>query len=257
MTIIAKILHGYWPILALLAIFASFSSLPWYLPRITRVSPHEKIARRSIYRELSFLNGRRPPVFVYNFSEDVRIPKGKIDWPHAGIDFAFYSQLQNSQLLVRNLEEAQLAFIPVPLGSWYRVSENHLDFRKDESYSRRNDDFRYYWSKLSSMLANVSTRKRVPHFVVFSYMCYCCSFEHIPEDIIILTFERFSVTGVIHEGMANAGCAMRCIVIPYFTVHSSELKVQKPLDLKQHLERRLLLSVFDIAKRRFVKSLRV
>lgn len=209
-------------------------------------SRHDLSSKQSIneskYIPLSFWENRPPRIYVYNISDSDRKLDNVSVWPHASIDFAFERQLQNSSLRVQNIEEADIAFLPIRFVSWYYIPKPYYYINDTKLYLQRNNEFRNYWVTLSNMLANETVRKRVRHFIVFSYVCYLCSFEHIPKDIIILTFERYSVTGAPEDKMTDAGCGMRCIVIPYFTTHSNETVIRKPLNIDKYLEQRHLLS---------------
>ncbi|EFC38091.1 predicted protein [Naegleria gruberi] len=117
---------------------------------------------------------------------------------------------------VNNIEEANIAYIPIPLVM------NFYDNIKKEG----EKDFLNLTEKIKSdfyneMIYNTEMEdnfEKVPHFVTYSFVSYRLSFSGIPKQVKIVTLENVAISGSPQNAWYDNGCQDRCLTIPYATI---------------------------------------
>lgn len=142
-------------------------------------------------------------VYIYDIPECMYVCKKNFDECCKTEDF-FFNEINNKCTKTDDICKADFAYIPAFLASFHY------------SNGRNQELFDNAWKKIK--LVSEEIRNKIPHFVVYSYVLINISFECIPKDIKILSYE--SEVSVIqsnksHDRLVNNGCHNRIIVIPY------------------------------------------
>ena len=189
--------------------------------------------------------GKLPKVFVYDSTRLFTEP-----WfpPWSEIESSFMN-IRHSELYVNRISQADVAFFPVFLASFYYKNLNQA-YRGEEldslawsmQYRRHNVLLQRAWRRWSKTLAPLSVRSKVKHFVVFSYVCYRCDFRFIPRDIQIVTVETFGSMGAPFDIRYDNGCYDRCITIPYALRKNARLLFSTNFTVSEYSARDCLIS---------------
>lgn len=163
--------------------------------------------------------------------------------PHTRLGRELYEQLLRSPTRVRHIEDADAAYFPVNMVSWYyNVGSVALDTYA--SYKARNAELEEAWAKWSERLPPPEVRSRIPHFVIWPYVFYNVNISFVPQDIFVLAYEDIGVGGAPAHASYENGCAQRCIVIPYL---SKSVHID-PARYEQYKSRKLISFVGSVIR---------
>ena len=216
-----------------------------------------------------FTDGDKPvKVYIYP-GFDGENEQQSWHYPHVHIDRHFIWQLRGSSMLVDDIEEADVAYIPLFLDSWYFLTadlENRPNNTWDATMEKTWDIMAETWdTKWEPQLASKEIRRKVPHFIIWSYVMYRSNFHFLPRDIHILAYENYGVTGEPDDISYDNGCADRCIVIPYPTFHSWAggydgqsyfSSIQGKVNLKSFLKRNFITMIGSMNRSTTLKRYR-
>ena len=144
-----------------------------------------------------------PLVYIYPFDSLVSTYKGFEEC--TDVEACFLENLRKFPQAKR-VEEADVAFFPLTLGS--------------KLHPHAGENVQYLWRrKYSKLIADVSVRRKVPHFLLCAYVLYKVNLSFIPGDCRVLSFETEVTFGPDHSG--DMGCGKRMITIPYILSQQS------------------------------------
>ena len=171
--------------------------------------------------------------------------------PHTRLGRELYEQLMRSPSRVRRIEDADAAYFPVNMVSWYyNVGSVALDTYA--SYKARNAELEEAWAKWSERLPPPEVRSRIPHFVIWPYVFYNVNISFVPQDIFVLAYEDIGVGSAPAHASYDNGCAQRCIVIPYL---SKSVHIE-PARYEQYKSRKLVSFVGSFIRSSATRSFR-
>lgn len=192
---------------------------------------------------------RQPRVYVYECEGlhcDVFDPV-----PHTRLERELYEQLLRSPSRVRNLEDADAAYFPVNMVSWYYNNYDGRVLDTYASYKARAAQLEEAWAKWSERLPPPEARARVPHFLIWPYVFYNVNISFVPRDIFVLAYEDVGVVGAPAHASYENGCANRCVVIPYLS-----RSVIDPARYEQYKSRTLVSFVGSVTRSSATRSFR-
>jgi hypothetical protein len=173
-------------------------------------------------------------IFIYNLEE----LEGLMDYFHnppseMNLYELYKSQLKKKFEVVQNIDDCDLAFIPIDFTKLFfgQVKENKwtelysllLDKTGIEDsvptsqpptigVDYKEDYLKFFWSNYVESFLNLSSGK--PHFLLYSYVLFEISFEPIPREIFILSYEKeVSIHNTVQT--LRLGTHNRVIPIPY------------------------------------------
>ncbi len=138
-------------------------------------------------------------VFTYRYGPEAPLPGFE---ECTAAETAFREQIERFYQ-ASSLDNADIAFIPVRAASLFYSFG--CDQRKFEKYVTEN---------YLNHIAPRHTRRKIPHFLIFSYVLVGVDFSFIPSDIKILAYES-EVTELNSAQLRDNGCGDRVITIPY------------------------------------------
>lgn len=153
-------------------------------------------------------------IYKYNISEQYMIPHTNFD-ECSEVEFLFMSEI-NKFKITDNINEADVAYIPIFLASHY-----HMNRTKQHAMDS------FWHNYFNKIIAPENVRKKIPHFVLYSYVLVDVDFSCIPKDIKILAYENEVTTIKNQSILSNNGCYDRIITIPYIlgSQHSFSKKI--------------------------------
>jgi len=173
--------------------------------------------------------------------------------PHTRLERELYNQLLLSPSRVRHIEDADAAYFPVNMVSWYyNNTDGSMPLVTYASYKSRNAELEEAWAKWSERLPPPEVRSRIPHFIIWPYVFYNVNISFVPQDIFVLAYENIGVGGAPAHASYENGCAQRCIIIPYF---SSSEDIDPPR-YEQYKSRKLVSFVGSVVRSSATRSFR-
>jgi len=143
--------------------------------------------------------------------------------PEADIYFLFLNQLKRNYNIVKKIDDADLAFIPIDyIRLIYFYANPHSDEFTTEFKKNKIEEF---WNLY--VVKHLHPIK-IPHFILFNYVLFEVDFSGIPENIFILAYEN-KVTIRDINSLINNGTGNRIITIPY-PLNENIIFKQKRLD---------------------------
>jgi hypothetical protein len=142
-------------------------------------------------------------VYIYDVPKNLQLQNENFD-ECTRTERVFQKEINKFQRTY-DITKADFAFIPIFLASCYYLN------------NQSQDRFNEAWKSI--ILAPEEVRLKVKHFVVYSYVLVNVSFECIPKDIKILSYETevssINNCGIVCPQLLNNGCGSRMISIPY------------------------------------------
>ena len=130
----------------------------------------------------------------------------------------FTKQLCNNYNIVSNINDANIAFIPIDFTKLIYLSplfskENLPQIPSTYGVYYKKKHIKYYWNKYVLPYLN-DNHNKIPHFILYSYVLFEIDFSDIPKNIYILSYEN-KVSLYNQMDTYNYGTFNRIIVIPY------------------------------------------
>lgn len=173
-------------------------------------------------------------IFIYNLEELEDLMDYFYNPPSEMNLYELYkSQLTKKFEVVKNIDDCDLAFIPIDFTKLFfgRVKENKwtelyslwldkssIDYPAPKlqpptiGVDYKEDYIKFFWNNYVESFLNLNSGK--PHFLLYSYVLFEISFEPIPKEIFILSYEKeVSIHNTVQT--LRLGTHNRVIPIPY------------------------------------------
>jgi hypothetical protein len=174
-------------------------------------------------------------IYIYDFTElnNILLKKTVYYPPEMNIFDHFLYQIKNNYNIVSNLEEADIAFIPIDFIRLIYIFKECVFIEPNNyelppypdplgSESKKNI-ISYYWKKY---VDKYLIKTNIPHFILYSYVLFDIDFSDIPRNIFILAYENYISFSTLP--MNNNKIDDRIIIIPYIlneNVHFNQPKI--------------------------------
>jgi hypothetical protein len=173
-------------------------------------------------------------IFIYNIKKVEKIMSFYDSVPpEMDLYDTFLSKIKSNYEVVNNIEESDIAFIPIDFIKLIYGRIEPLKHHKLYTYLKKYDKYsdllptvqpptfgvgykdnliKFYWNNF--IKDNLLSDSKVPHFILYSYVLFETSFESIDKDIFIFSYENevslFNTTTTFKMGTYD-----RMITIPY------------------------------------------
>tara|TARA_R110002073_G_scaffold217844_3_gene378136 strand:- start:17834 stop:23827 length:5994 start_codon:yes stop_codon:yes gene_type:complete len=137
-------------------------------------------------------------IYIYNLVElDFICSTFPILQPEQDIFDHFFIQIKNNYNIVSNIEDADIAFIPIDFVKLIYISPHHYYSIVPEGCPNRPPGtgkihkeitIKYFWDNyVKNVLYNTSS---IPHFIFYSYILFDIDFNYINKNITIFSYEN-------------------------------------------------------------------
>lgn len=161
-------------------------------------------------------------VYIYNLEELDSILKENVlnIPPEMDLFNLFYFQLKNFYSIVSNIEEADVAFIPIDYVKLIYVNNKqifkslpkNLPLKPPPFGSKyKKDIIDFFWK---TYVKKHIKNKPIPHFILYSYVLFEIDFDNIPENVYIISYEK-NITYVNTLNVSSSNVFNRIVQIPY------------------------------------------
>jgi hypothetical protein len=159
-------------------------------------------------------------IYIYNL---VELNKLMLYYPEVPPEMnlysLFYNQLINNYNIVNDINDADIAFIPIDYTKLlYRYPINcdilPLEYPPNPptvEFKYKSNDIEYFWNNyVDKYLIKKTT---IPHFILYSYVLFDINFSYISENIIIISYETKVSLYNVKNTIKNSN--HKILMIPY------------------------------------------
>jgi hypothetical protein len=161
-------------------------------------------------------------LYIYNLEELDSILKENVlnIPPEMDLFNLFCFQLKNFYSIVSNIEEADIAFIPIDYVKLIYVNNERIFKSLPENLpikpptfgsKYKKDIIDFFWK---NYIEKHIKNKQIPHFILYTYVLFEVDFDDIPENIYIISYEK-DITLVKELTMLKSKVFNRTVQIPY------------------------------------------
>jgi hypothetical protein len=161
-------------------------------------------------------------LYIYNLEELDSILKENVlnVPPEMNLFNLFCFQLKNFYSIVSNIEEADIAFIPIDYVKLIYVNNEqifkslpeNLPIKPPTFGSKYKKDFiDFFWK---GYIKKHIKNKPIPHFILYTYVLFEVDFDDIPENVYIISYEK-DITYVNTLTVSSSKVFNRTLQIPY------------------------------------------
>lgn len=159
----------------------------------------------------------------------------------------FLNKLTMHYQIVHNIEEADMAFIPVdyvkliyigPHDDYSIVPENCPPTPPTHGIIHKENTIKFFWDLYVKPKLNLESGKK--HFLFYPYVLYDINFSHIPIDIVIFNYEcMLTLSNYCYPATTNS----KLIPVPY-PLNNNVNHNQQMIYKFQHFEKKNDISFF-------------
>lgn len=180
------------------------------------------------------IDPNRNNIYIYNLVElDIICSTFCKSPPEMEIFDRFLIQIKNNYNIVDNIEDADLAFIPIDYTKLIYLSPHHdysivpkgCPFRPHgtgEIYKRTH--IKYFWDNYVKKVLNEKFIDTLPHFIFYPYVLFDIDFSYIPNNITIFSYENVISMYKVNKPLKSKN---KLQTVPYILNENKHFKQSK------------------------------
>lgn len=189
----------------------------------------------SAYRSSESIIKKNIKIYIYNLENLEKIcstfPKLP---PEMNLFDYFIFVIKNNYIIVNNINEADIAFVPIdflkliyisPHHSYSIVPKNCPPCPSSHNLKEKSDVIKFYWDNYVN--DKLHKNSKIPHFMLYSYILYEIDFSYIPKNIYILAYENNVSYFNKIDNTNDENIDDRVMIIPY--IHNENIKLNQKI----------------------------